>query len=178
MTHEFDFVDQLQFSQGVSIASDVSSILLSGIPGAVAIHAAHEVNDRNGTDWWVEMRSGAFLSVDAKVRSQDYAPRGQDDLALETWSVMEAKKVGWTRDITKRTDYILWLWQDTGRWCLIPFQMLCGVFVDRWQEWAKSHQTAQQKTASLSGVGYHSQCVFVPRKDVWTALYRKYGGRL
>ena len=38
------------------------------------------------------------------------------DIALETWSVIEKLKIGWTRDLNKRSDYVLWFWLDTKRW--------------------------------------------------------------
>lgn len=171
----YTFGDRLKMSQGQAEGANVEGVILGNIPGAVAVHSAHECNDRAGTDWWVETRGGGFLSIDAKVRSEDWAPKGFDDLALETWSVVEAEKVGWTRDHTKRTDYVLWLWVDTGRWCLVPFQMLCAVFADNWQEWAKQHKTRRQHTPGHGG-GYHSECVFVPRRDVWASIYNKFGG--
>ena len=87
--------------------------------------------------------------------------------------IKEKRVVGWTRDAKKRTDYVLWFWQDTKRWCLIPFPMLCGVFSDKWQEWASMYKTRKQYTP---GRDYHSECVFVPRKEVWAAIYRKYSG--
>lgn len=171
----YGFDQQLRMSQGRVTVATVDHVLLSNIPGALAVHAAHSHNDRNGTDWWVEMRGGNFLSVDAKVRSQDWIAKGKDDLALETWSVVEAEKVGWTRDRNKRTDYVLWLWQDTGRWCLIPFHMLCGVFEGKWQSWCAEFQVSRQRTPSRSG-GYHSECVFVPRRVLWAAIYNQYSG--
>ena len=171
----YAFNDRLRMSQGQSENASVQSIILANIPGAVAVHSAHESNDRMGTDWWVETRGGSFLSVDAKVRSEDWASKGHDDLALETWSVVEAGQVGWTRDPAKRTDYVLWLWTDTGRWCLVPFQMLCAVFDAQWQAWTKAHKTRRQHTPNARG-GYHSECVFVPRRDVWAAIYSRFGG--
>lgn len=160
-------------SQGVAGSATVKDVLLNNIPGACNVYQASRSNDRNGTDWWVEHENGSHLSVDAKVRSVDWAAKGQDDLALETWSVVEAKKIGWTRDIKKRTDYVLWLWTDTGRWCLVPFPMLCGVFSEYWKEWTGRYKTRQQYTPEGN---YHSECVFVPRKELWATIYRRYSG--
>lgn len=176
---EFMFSSQLVMSDGVSEASDVQSILLDAIPGAIDVVRANEIDDRSGTDWWVVMSNGVRLSVDAKVRDQDWLakppPFKADDLALETWSVVESQKIGWTRDDNKKTDYVLWLWKDTGRWCLVPFRMLCGVFTDHWQSWSTEFKTATQKTVGRSC--WHSECVFVPRRTVWEAIYNKYSGR-
>lgn len=177
---EYGFGDRLAFSHGVAQGATVESILLANLPGACKVIPAHSSNDRNGTDWWVETRSGNFLSVDAKVREQDWAakpePYGADDLALETWSVVERQKIGWTRNRSKRTDYILWVWTDTGRWCLVPFQMLCKVFEDNWHSWRGQYRTSQQRTPSENG-GWHSECVFVPRRVVWAEIYNTFAGR-
>lgn len=44
---------------------------------------AGDSNDRDGTDWWVEVH-GHHLRVDCKVREQDWFKKaGKDDLALE-----------------------------------------------------------------------------------------------
>ena len=177
MAISYGFQERLVMSEGVAGNTVVEDVIMANIPGACHVYRAHLSNDRQGTDYWVELANGNHLSVDVKSRSEDWAtkppPLRADDLALETWSVVEKRVVGWTRDAKKRTDYVLWFWQDTGRWCLIPFPMLCGVFSDKWQEWASMYKTRKQYTP---GRDYHSECVFVPRKEVWAAIYRKYSG--
>ena len=179
MALEYGFEERLAMSSGVAASADVRSILLKHIPGAVNVHQAATVNDRQGIDWWVEMSTAKHLAVDAKVREQDWAARNphEDDLALESWSVVEKQVPGWTRDANKKCDYVLWLWKDTGRFCLVPFPMLCGVFSRRWQSWRVDYKTRQQHTPRANG-GYHSECVFVPRRELWAEIYRQYGGQL
>lgn len=178
---EYDFDERLAMSQGVSATADVYEILVSNIPGAVNVISAHKTNDRNGTDLWVEMSYGGFVSVDVKARGQDWSakppPNGADDLALETFSVIEKNVVGWTRNSQKRTDYILWLWKDTGRWCLVPFRFLCRVMEDNWETWRRVYKTKKQYTPRKGASGYHSECVFVPREIVWREIYTYYSGR-
>jgi hypothetical protein len=166
-------------SQGEAANQSVADILLSAIPNALSVTPAHKVNDRSGVDWWVEC-DGHHLGVDVKVREEDWSakpePQRADDLALETWSVVERSVVGWTRDAAKRTDYVLWLWKDTGRWCLIPFPLLCGVFSELWEEWRETYKPPfRQHTPRWDG-GYQSECIFVPRKIVWREIYQRYGG--
>lgn len=175
---EFSFNERLIMSAGVSASPDVADILLQNIPGALQVRKAHETNDRAGTDLWVEMAHGRFLAIDTKIRETDWLAQhpDEDDLALETWSV-DRRVIGWTRDPNKRTDYILWYWEDTGRWCLVPFQLLCAVFTEHWREWSQTYRTAVQGTSAAWG-RWKSQCVFVPRAEVWRAIYRRYGGSL
>jgi hypothetical protein len=178
MAVEYSFGKQLVMSQGVFTSQDVEAILLREIPGAVSVRAAEQTDDRHGTDYWVKHARGADISVDVKIRREDWAakpePDRADDLALETWSVVEKRKIGWTRDSRQRTDYILWLWTDTGRWCLVPFAMLCAVFQEKWPEWSACYETREQYTPEYGG--FHSQCVFVPRMVVWDEIYRRYSG--
>lgn len=177
MPIEYSFSERLKMSEGVDASADVESILLGHIPGALSVIKAHSKNDRTGVDWWVEMPGARFLAVDAKVREQDWTlvrPE-EDDLALETWSVVEQRIPGWTRCEDKNCDYVLWLWIDTGRFCLLPFRMLCKVFSGRWEDWSKKYRTARQYTPRNGG-GYHSECVFVDRRELWAEMYRQFGG--
>jgi len=175
----YGFDDRLAMSCGTAASSNIGEILLANIPGATQCRRANQNEDKHGTDWWVDHVRGSPLSVDVKVREEDYAAkpksRAADDLALETFSVVESSKTGWTRDECKRTDYILWYWKDTGRFCLLPFAMLCAVFREEWQKWKQLYKTRSQHTPGPNG-GYHSECVFVPRREVWAAIYRKFGG--
>lgn len=170
----YDFDERLNMSHGASTNASVESILLKNIPGSIMATLAGQQDDRQGTDWWVTLGNKQRISVDCKVRGKDYSLEGKDDLALETWSVVEKRICGWTRNPLKLTDYILWLWTDTGRWCLVPFRMLCGVFIENWQTWRECHKVATQYTPGFTG--WHSECIFVPRRTVWAEIYKKYAG--
>jgi hypothetical protein len=175
MPRSYLFGEQLRYSEGAHAGASCEDILLREIPGAMRVARAGTANDRTGTDYWVEVY-GRHLSVDVKVRRDDWAAhhRDEDDLALETWSVCETK-VGWTRDPAKRCDYVLWLWVETGRFCLVPFPLLCRVFALHWQQWKPHYKCRRQSTPSGDG-GYQSECVFVPRRVVWRAIYERFGG--
>ena len=173
MIHQLSFNGRMAFSDGVSTAKSMRDLLVNNIPGAVAAQRAGIGDDRNGTDYWVQHKSGKQISVDCKIREQDYAQQGKDDLALEIWSVCEKNKVGWTLNESKRTDFILWYWIPTKRWCLISFPILCFVFKKNFAAWSASYQHAKQKTPEWGG--YHSECLFVPRREVWAAIYKHFG---
>jgi len=177
MPIKYEFDERMRMSAGISASSDVRTILLAEIPGAVNVHQAATENDKQGVDWWIEMSTAKHLAVDAKVREVDWAAThpDEDDLALETWSVVEKSVPGWTRDANKRCDYVIWLWKDSGRFCLIPFPMLCRVFTIKWQVWGQQYKVRRQFTPRQNG-GYHSECVFVPRREVWAQIYRQFSG--
>ena len=170
VARSYDFNERLEWSHGV--ADSVEEILLQHIPGCKAVRRATTQDDRHGTDWWAERGSLPALSIDVKAREEDYAPKGYDDIALETWSVI-GQKIGWTRDSSKRTDYILWYWQDTRRYLLVPFPILCQIFTENWQVWREIYKTAEQNSGS-----WRSQCTFVPRKVIMQEVDRWMNGCL
>jgi hypothetical protein len=172
MSLDSTFKQQLAMSHGVSASNSIADILLANLPGAIRIEKATLAEDRSGVDWWANMLNGDRVGIDCKVRSEDYSVKGKDDLALESWSVVERKIVGWSRDPNKRTDYILWLWTDTGRWCLVPFPMLCKVFGDKWESWRRTFKVARQRTDQR----YQSECIFVPRHELWREIYQVFSG--
>lgn len=176
---QYDWDGRMLMSEGVSEAASVAEILAANIPGACEATRAEIADDKNGTDWWVRRSCGHSLSVDCKVREKDWAakpePQRADDLALEIWSVYETRTVGWTLRKDKRTDYILWLWKNTGRWCLVPFPMLCCVFWLHGKAWCAEYKKGWQHTKK-GDAHWWSECVFVPRSVVWGAIIDLYGG--
>lgn len=178
VSNEYGFFEQIEMSQGHAVNASVGDVLMANVPGAIQVVQSSIADDRKGTDWWVVLGNKKRLSVDCKVRQDDCIVKFKaDDIALETWSVIEHRVIGWTRNPDKETDYILWLWKDTGRWLLIPFTMLCGAFIDNWRLWRKQYRTAIQKTTENGIVKWHSECVFVDRRAVWSEIYKKYGGQ-
>lgn len=171
----FDFNNQLVMSTGTAANRTIGEILLDTIPGSVRAIQALSVHDKQGVDWWIDMKSGERLAIDCKIREDDPIPRFGahcDDVALETWSVVEKKAIGWSLDDTKKTDYIFWLWKDTGRWCIVPFPLLVKAFKSKKDAWMQSYRVARQNTNSR----YHSECVFVDRREMWAEIYRQAQG--
>lgn len=172
--HSFD--GDLTWSKGKAASGIAQEVLLANIPGATSCVLANERDDRNGTDWWVIQANGKRLSIDVKARQTDPIIQfNQDDLALEIWSDIDRKVIGWTRDPRKQSDYILWLFTSTGRWVFIPFPMLCKIFRAHWQKWETEYKTAIQSSRS-GAKHWRSQCVFVPRQRIWRELYNTFGG--
>lgn len=147
----------------------VATIIKNRIPGCIEIERADLDNDRDGTDYFIYRHGNEALRLDLKLRDTDFALQGQDDLALETWSVIPdgttQGKVGWSRDETKNSDFILWYWQDTGRFFLVSFPALCSVFSRFWELWASRYKIARQQSES-----WQSECMYVPREIIIKAL--------
>lgn len=176
MQHSFNFDEQLKMSEGVCGTQSIEQILLEKFPDAVRAERANLSEDKSGVDYWVVTSSGKRYGIDLKAREKDFSKDNpnKDDLALEIWSVVN-KKIGWTRDPEKKTDYILFLWKDTGRYSLVPFPLLYGVFSNHWQEWGKKYFAPFQHSYEKNS-RWFSQCVFVPRLLVWREMHSSYGG--
>lgn len=177
----FQFDEQFKMSEDEQVQSAIFTFIRENIPGVSFIDRAGAHDDRRGTDYWVHLDSGKRISLDVKIRATDFAAKDppQDDLALEVWSVV-GKKVGWTRDPDKQTDYVLWHWKDSGRICMLAFPLLCAVFnrnMDRWiVEYDEMIQT--QTTVSVDDSSYQSSCIFIPRHIVIQAMIDQFGGRV
>ena len=171
---QFDFQSQLVISTGTAANKTIGMILMDVIPGAQRAVQALQADDRTGVDWWVETRAtDRRIAVDCKIREDDPLPKfGKDDLALEVWSVVEKKVIGWSLDEKKRTDYVFWIFKDTGRWCVVPFVLLVRAFKAKKDDWMRLYRVARQNTEGR----YHSECVFVDRRELWREIWRQSGG--
>lgn len=174
----YGFDEQFLMSEGATRNGRMASVVYQALSDLepIEVTQARKEEDKSGVDYWVLLGSGKRLGVDVKVRDEDYAKRGSDDIALETWSVVNVK-IGWTLDGAKMTDYILWYWSETGRWALFPFPLLRAVFRLKKDEWMKRYKVSRQSTPGIrGGRGWHSECVFVPRREAWKEIYAMFGG--
>lgn len=172
--------ERLDFSNGHAPDPDsVFPFLKHRIPNFLRIHRTGGVNDRTGTDYVVERSGLHSIAIDLKLRDEDFSvkpPKFADDLALETYSVIEKNIIGWTRDSSKTADYILWFWKDTGRFFIVPFPPLCCVFQRYWQQWRTEYgPPVLQRTEGYRC--WHSECIFAPRLVVVEAVGRWYNGQ-
>lgn len=174
----YSFDQQLIASKGVLETCDVSQILQTHIPGCMRSEQADPEADRSGVDWWAILANGERIGVDVKHRPRDCMRFGNDDVALETWSVV-GKQIGWTRDSKKKCAWVMWIWADTGRFLLLPFPAVCAVFSDNWKNWVDNYKTCKQTTRpTKSRSGWESECVFVPRTVLLNAVTEWFNGAI
>ena len=182
----FDFEEQLIISEGISDRHDIEQIIRCSIPYVVKVEQANLSDDMSGIDYWVTLESGRRLGIDTKVRTEDWRKRFNiDDVALETHSKIERDekgnvtaggKIGWTRNVKKKTDYILFIWDETGRYLCLPFPWLCNIFTENWEQWSKMYKRRSQFSKGLDGSRWESECVFVPRKLLWNKVCHDFAG--
>jgi hypothetical protein len=160
----YAFLQMVAYSHGHAPDPDsVLPYLRDRIPN-FRLARAPNGNDRQGVDYVIERHNLPSLGIDLKLRATNFSVRGEDDLALETWSVVEKNIPGWTRDPFKACDFVLWFWRDTGRYFIVPFPPLCWTFEREWELYRTFFRTERQRTAGR--VSWTSECVFVPRTVV------------
>lgn len=164
MSRAFSFRDELAASLGPAADAAIRRALLDEIPGIEALRRSSKSEDLQGIDWWVRIRDGREIAIDAKVRKTDY---GMVDVALEVWSVREKSLLGWSLDPHgKRTDRVLWVWLDSGRHWLVDYRALCAVFAENLTAWVKRYRCVPQTTDG----SHTSECVFVPQVVIQAAM--------
>ncbi|MDQ8184080.1 hypothetical protein [Pelagicoccus sp. SDUM812002] len=135
-------------------------ILRGLFPGLVNLQTS--VTDRediSGTDALIRLRDNQHLKTDLKFRSLDPRRFGNDDLAVETWSVFEKKIPGY---FGKQTDYLVWIFKDTHRAVAVPFHAFRKRVAEKRQMLLRTLPTQTQTTINRYGQSYESHHLFVP----------------
>lgn len=186
MTH--DFLERLEFSEGVDLGDAILEHLRNSIPGSIAVEKTTKQEDKQGTDYWIKRLDLPPISVDVKHRSFDPIEKfGSDDACIETTSVYVGppeppwlnkfrKKPGWTIDSTKRTDLVVYTWPtDNGkrRFWIVYFPHLCSVAQRHWSTWA-----AKYGEKSARNDGYLTLSVYPPRAEIAKTIQEIIEGRI
>jgi hypothetical protein len=139
------------------------------------IHKAAFANDRHGADYFAEFQHGQTRLIEVKVRAQDWLPRGQEaDLALETWADVDQHTIGWTRDKSKVSDYIIWVWLQSGRSLLLDARLLRAWFCEQW-ETLRVRYGAHIIPSRRRSREWRSEAVYIAHRDVVAQLAYRQG---
>ena len=103
-----DFNKKLAGSETPEVRGLVEQALRTPFPDLLQLHRTARENDRVGIDYLAEFPGGQIRFVEVKQRNQDWLDINEQDadLALETWSDIDSRKVGWARDPAKLTDFV------------------------------------------------------------------------
>jgi hypothetical protein len=168
----FDFHQQMAVSEQPKVRALIERALRRRFPDLLAIHKAHVENDKRGIDYFLEFPNGRMETLDVKVRTKDFATRGDDcNVALETVANTTTKKPGWTLDADKLTDWVLFLWLDTERDDLVHFRQLRAALTANLETWLAARRASIQTTKTARG-SYDAESLFVSSKDMWGGMYR------
>ena len=170
----FDFRQEFASADTERVHARVEKFVRQRFPDVLTIRRAAPANDRAGADINLEFGHGQFRFIDIKVRKVDYRQFGRPDVALEVVSNKERGSPGWALDDSKLTDYILFLWQDTGRMLMHDARALRAVTRKHLPRWMKENQHAEQQTAVRDG-HYTSSVVYVSSDELATLIARWQG---
>lgn len=117
--------------------------------------------DRLGGDYEVTAPDGRVQYVDVKFRHTDVSTRWriEPDVTIEWWSVLEAKKPGWTVKDGGLTDLIAYMWRD---------DIWPDSFVFEFRRLREAARRCETEWANRFGKhhvpnsGYTTVCSFVP----------------
>lgn len=186
MSEFHDFKERLKFSQGIELSGDVLKYISRIVPRNTGVRKATVLEDKSGTDYWIERVGNPPISIDVKHRG--FCPIekfGSDDACIETTSVYKGagppwdeeerlkSKVGWTLDTTKRTDFIVYTWpKNKGvRFWVVPFLPLCAAARRNWRAWARKYEERSAKNN-----GYRTPSVYPPRQVIAKAIKQLMSG--
>ena len=186
MSDFHDFGERLAFSEGIALTDEVLTHIHDTIPGATRVEKALEVDDKNGTDYWVH-RAHGLPSVSVDMKNRGFCPIerfGKDDACIETTSVYRGlpngpwldehrHKPGWTIDERKRTDLIVYTWPHSPdlftdasmRFWIVWFPHLCSAARQWWRAWA--HEFGERPALNF---GYLTLNTYPPRKTIRAAI--------
>lgn len=136
-----DFHDSLERSQGYADAAwwlDVYRAAFPNLESAVCVR-----NDgwaqRGGIDRVLTLSSGKTLTVDEKVREEDWP-----DILLEYWSDLGSKVPGWVaKDMA--CDFIAYAFVPSQTCYLIPFQTLRQAWRHNCNQWVARYKRVEAK---------------------------------
>lgn len=170
-----NFNNKLQCSKGV-LSESIEDTIKAMLPGCVDVDGASEDEDKNGIDYWAHLESGHSVAIDVKTRERGckkFWQNGLPELALEVWSNVSRKTIGWTLDVSKKTEYVFYIFDqsDSNECFLIPFQLLRSAFKKNGRDWYNEFGSKIQKSTDANGNTWQSEAIFVPAPVVLSAVF-------
>lgn len=169
MVHDFNA--KLEWSNGTNIKSDIDRIKHALGEKCIRVEKTDIETDKTGVDYFAYLSKGAIINVDAKRReanSSKYWKNGEPELAIETRSVINPFKIGWTFNTASPVDYILYSFEpcDSNYYYFIPFQLLRKVAFENGRNWLDAYKEKTQNSGN-----WKSTCIFVPASVVLNTIY-------
>ena len=153
------------------------------------VMSTNEGWDKKGIDYVVLLRDGRSAYIDVKYREKgvskfwnhtykckDGRTIKQPELTLEILSNVERNTPGWTLDMNKFTDFVLFVFDesDCENAYIFKFLELRDVLIQYMREWEREFRIGESYTPFCSEHpergGYHTQSMFVPICTVLKAL--------
>lgn len=156
-----NFQKSLELSQRYADAAwwmDVYRLAFPSLQSAVCVRADGWAQ-RGGIDRVLTLGSGKTLTVDEKVRAKNWP-----DIALEYWSSVEDKKLGWVaKDLA--CDFIAYAFVPSETCYLLPFHTLRRAWRANGASWIKDH-----RRIDAANERYTTRSVGVPIPELLRAI--------
>lgn len=156
-----NFAESLERSHAYSDAPwwlEVYRKAFPGLQSAVCVRGDGWAQ-RGGIDRVLTLASGKTLTIDEKVREQDWP-----DILLEYWSDAGRKIPGWVaKDLA--CDFIAYAFVPSQTCYLLPFQTLRSAWRKNRIDWVRSYKRVEAKNT-----GYTTVSVAVPTSVLLDAL--------
>jgi len=134
---------------------------------------------RSGVDRLIVLQTGKQITIDEKVRKEDYG-----DILLELVSVGHystngfiEKKPGWTVDMTKICDFIAYVVLPSARCYLLPFDLLRNATIANMDAWKANPKCRFPKDSD--NFTYITRNIAVPwdilKPAITQQMFRKFG---
>ena len=173
-----NFYDCYEYSLGSRERFDVS-LLESAIPYCKNVTKTDASTDKQGVDYIATLKDGSIVTIDGKTRKAGARKywRGEPELAIEAYSVVEKKIVGWLfKDSAVHPDYVLYTFDrtDSDKYYLVPYILLRKAALKYWKKWAATYGMKNQPNETHGG--YTSSALFVPASTLLSAVSEQMAG--
>lgn len=157
---QHDFAASLALSHAQESAPWWDEVYGRAFPGHLSAVSVRSDGwaQRAGIDRVVTMRSGKTVTIDEKVRSQDFG-----DIALERWSDRAKKVPGWIqKDLA--CDFIAYAFIPSQRCYLFPFHNLRAAWRVEGRTWCEmaAEKHGGFKVVLAKNRGYTTESIAVP----------------
>jgi hypothetical protein len=136
-----DFGQSLKLSQSYANAPWWEPVYREAFPGFVSMHyvAKDGWAQRGGIDRNIQLDCGKNVTVDEKVRAEDW-----NDILLERWSDEEKRIAGWIQKALA-CDYIAYAFIPSGRCYLFPFLQLRRAWLLNGRIWIEQYPAVRAR---------------------------------
>lgn len=136
-TKHYDFKQDVTKFNNEKYYSTVSSILSTECSALTNVTTVTNVEqDKLGIDFIMEVKNGNTYNIELKTRTTTY-----NDILLEIYSAVEYDTPGWAVDPKKLTDYLIYFWEPTGNYYILPYKLLRKTTISHKDYYLKNYQT-------------------------------------
>ncbi len=166
-----DFHVDLARSQTPALYAAYWGAVNKRFPEADAITTADIDDDKKGTDYWIDFANGKRESLDVKFRAVDwlYKDKQHRTAFIELVANTATGKLGWSIDLMKQTDWVMFYYADTGRFVFYNARELRAAVI-AYLPYLQSVGKAETTTTKSYNGSYGSSGLIVSHSDLMKCI--------